>query len=98
MLPTFEEHDIGGYKFKLNLDTQRKGKVSWIYSPVMNKVYLRMNDILNIEASYTPKIPLQLLRIRVLICFTKEVSEPVLRCQNHLSTDTGKHTNFNKLS
>lgn len=92
ILPTFEEHDIGGYKFNVQIGNNTQAKKSWMYSPNRKKLYIRMNEILSLEAVYVPKLPLQQLRVRVLMSFKNEVSEPVVRCQNHLSKDTGMFT------
>nr|XP_014089901.1 cellular tumor antigen p53 [Bactrocera oleae] len=91
ILPTFEEHDIGGYKFNVQIGNNTQAKKSWMYSPNRKKLYIRMNEILSLEAVYVPKLPLQQLRVRVLMSFKNEVSEPVVRCQNHLSKDTESH-------
>uniref|UniRef100_A0A034VRW3 Cellular tumor antigen p53 n=2 Tax=Bactrocera dorsalis TaxID=27457 RepID=A0A034VRW3_BACDO len=91
ILPTFEEHDIGGYKFNVQIGSNTQAKKSWMYSPNRKKLYIRMNEILSLEAVYVPKLPLQQLRVRVLMSFKNEVSEPVVRCQNHLSKDTESH-------
>ncbi|XP_004536641.1 cellular tumor antigen p53 isoform X2 [Ceratitis capitata] len=88
ILPTFEEHDNGGYKFDIQVGTNRKTKKTWMYSSNRKKLYIRMHEIFTLEAVYAPKLPLQQLRVRVLLSFKNEVSEPVLRCQNHLSKDT----------
>ncbi|XP_037946424.1 cellular tumor antigen p53 isoform X3 [Teleopsis dalmanni] len=82
VLPTFEDHDIGGYRFHLNLQSTRA-----MFSEALNKVYLRMNENFSLDVVYTPKLPLQPLRLRVFMCFTKEASKPVLRCHNHMSLE-----------
>ncbi|XP_067618721.1 cellular tumor antigen p53 [Eurosta solidaginis] len=87
MLPNFDEHDIGGYKFDIQVGDFRKGRRTWVYSPTRKKLYIRMNELFTLDVCYVPKLPLQQLRVRILICFKHEVSEPVLRCQNHLSKD-----------
>lgn len=92
ILPTFEEHDIGGYKFKVQIGSNTQAKKSWMYSSNRKKLYIRMHEILSLDAVYVPKLPLQQLRVRVLMSFKNEVSEPVVRCQNHLSKDSGKLT------
>ncbi|XP_053947027.1 cellular tumor antigen p53 [Anastrepha ludens] len=91
ILPTFEEHDIGGYKFSIQVGSNRKTRMSWLYSSTRKKLYIRMNEIFTLDAVYKPKLPLQQLRVRVLMSFKNEVSEPVLRCQNHISKDTEPH-------
>lgn len=91
ILPTFEEHDIGGYKFKVQIGSNTQAKKSWMYSSNRKKLYIRMHEILSLDAVYVPKLPLQQLRVRVLMSFKNEVSEPVVRCQNHLSKDSETH-------
>ena len=34
-------------------------------------------------------MPIQQLRVRVFVVFDKDASDPVLRCQNHISKDNG---------
>ncbi|XP_036323156.1 uncharacterized protein LOC118737029 isoform X2 [Rhagoletis pomonella] len=91
VLPTFEEHDTGGYKFDLQVCSRGKAQKGWMFSSTRKKLYIRMNDIFTVDVIYVPKLPLQQLRVRVLMSFKNEVSEPVLRCQNHLSKDTESH-------
>ncbi|BFF91497.1 cellular tumor antigen p53 [Drosophila madeirensis] len=84
-LPKLESHNIGGYNFSMVL--KEPPKSHWVYSHITNKLYIRMDKTFNIDVQFKPLMPIQPLNLRVFLCFNKDVSGPVLRCQNHLSTE-----------
>ncbi|XP_017046523.1 cellular tumor antigen p53 isoform X2 [Drosophila ficusphila] len=84
-LPKLENHNIGGYNFSMVLDEPPKSH--WMFSVPLNKLYIRMNKIFNVDVQFKAKMPIQPLNLRVFLCFSKDVSGPVLRCQNHLSLE-----------
>ncbi|KQS52465.1 cellular tumor antigen p53 [Drosophila erecta] len=84
-LPKLENHNIGGYGFSMVLDQPPKSH--WMYSVPLNKLYIRMNETFNVDVQFKAKMPIQPLNLRVFLCFSKDVSGPVLRCQNHLSVE-----------
>ncbi|EDW43279.1 GM23598 [Drosophila sechellia] len=84
-LPKLENHNIGGYSFSMVLD--EKPKSQWMYSIPLNKLYIRMNKAFNVDVQFKSKMPIQPLNLRVFLCFTNDVSAPVVRCQNHLSIE-----------
>ncbi|XP_016931580.4 cellular tumor antigen p53 isoform X2 [Drosophila suzukii] len=84
-LPKLENHNIGGYNFSMVLDEPPKSH--WMFSVPLNKLYIRMNKTFNVDVQFKAKMPIQPLNLRVFLCFTKDVSGPVLRCQNHLSVE-----------
>ncbi|KRK04109.1 cellular tumor antigen p53 isoform X2 [Drosophila yakuba] len=84
-LPKLENHNIGGYSFSMVLDEPPKSH--WMYSVPLNKLYIRMNKTFNVDVQFKAKMPIQPLNLRVFLCFSKDVSGPVLRCQNHLSVE-----------
>lgn len=86
-MPTFEEHDQGGYNFRIKPNTTEIQKKTAIYSESLNKLFVKINDKVAIDVRLTIKLPIQPLRIRVFMVFPKDVTEPVLRCQNHLCKD-----------
>ncbi|ALC46073.1 p53 [Drosophila busckii] len=85
ILPKLEDHNNGGYYFSMQLEEPHKSH--WMLSLPLNKMYIRMNKTFNIEVTFKFKMPLQQLNLRAFLCFVKDVSGPLLRCQNHLSTD-----------
>lgn len=87
-LPKLENHNNADYCFKMVLDEPPKSH--WMYSVALNKLYIRMNKTFNIDVKFRIKMPIQPLNLRAFLCFVKDVSGPVLRCQNHLSTDKSK--------
>ncbi|XP_030370469.1 cellular tumor antigen p53 [Scaptodrosophila lebanonensis] len=87
-LPTLENHNNGGYEFGMVL--KEPPRSHWMFSVPLNKLYIRMNKTFNIDVEFKAKLPIQPLNLRAFLCFVKEVSGPVLRCQNHLSTDSAK--------
>lgn len=84
-LPKLENHNNGDYNFSMILEEPPKSH--WMYSEPLNKLYIRMNKTFNIDVKFKTKMPIQPLNLRAFLCFVKDVSGPVLRCQNHLSTD-----------
>lgn len=85
-LPKLENHNNGDYCFGMVLEEPPKSH--WMFSLPLNKLYIRMNKTFNIDVKFKIKLPFQPLNLRAFLCFVKDVSGPVLRCQNHLSTDT----------
>lgn len=88
VLPDLEEHDRAGLKFELNLMPQQKGKANWFYSKDSNKVYIKLNEIFNVDVVYKPRSTTERIFIRSMMVFNSEVSEPVVRCENHSSKDS----------
>ncbi|KAM7360495.1 p53 isoform 2-T2 [Cochliomyia hominivorax] len=89
LIPTCEEHDHGGYNFRIQINcsdkySQRPGVV---YSEETQRLYLKTNENVYIDCFYTQRMPIQPLKVRVFAIFEKDASDPVLRCQNHISTD-----------
>ncbi|XP_017874859.1 PREDICTED: cellular tumor antigen p53 [Drosophila arizonae] len=84
-LPKLENHNNEDYNFSMVLEEPPKSH--WMYSEPLNKLYIRMNKTFNIDATFKIKMPIQPLNLRAFLCFVKDVSGPVLRCQNHMSTD-----------
>ncbi|XP_016990107.1 cellular tumor antigen p53 isoform X2 [Drosophila rhopaloa] len=84
-LPKLENHNIGGYNFSMVLDEPPKSH--WMFSVKLNKLYIRMDKTFNVDVQFKAKMPIQPLNLRVFLCFSKDVSGPVLRCQNHLSVE-----------
>ncbi|KAH8382978.1 hypothetical protein KR009_006138, partial [Drosophila setifemur] len=84
-LPKLETHNLGGYSFSMVLDEPPKSH--WMFSVPLNKLYIRMNKTFNVDVQFKAKMPIQPLNLRVFLCFVKDVSGPVLRCQNHLSIE-----------
>ncbi|KAH8284318.1 hypothetical protein KR018_003724, partial [Drosophila ironensis] len=84
-LPKLENHNRGGYDFSMILDNPPKAH--WMYSSQLRKLYIRMNKTFNMDVQFKVNMPIQPLNLRVFLCFAKDVSGPVLRCQNHLSVE-----------
>ncbi|EDV94694.1 GH18203 [Drosophila grimshawi] len=84
-LPKLINHNNGDYHFGMVLDEPPKSH--WMFSLPLNKLYIRMHKTFNIDVKFKTKLPIQPLNLRAFLCFVKDVSGPVLRCQNHLSTD-----------
>ncbi|XP_026851183.1 uncharacterized protein LOC6598804 isoform X1 [Drosophila persimilis] len=91
-LPKLESHNIGGYNF--SMDLKEPPKSHWVYSDLLNKLYIRMEKTFNVDVQFKSIMPIQPLNLRVFLCFNKDVSGAVLRCQNHLSTEPVTHHNF----
>lgn len=91
-MPTCDEHDYGGYNFRIqiNCDDKHSQRPGVVYSKETQRLYLKTNENVYIDCFYTEKLPIQPLKIRIFAVFEKDSSDPVLRCQNHISTDNGK--------
>lgn len=85
-LPKLEKHNNADYCFEMVLEEPRKSH--WLYSEPLNKIYIRMGKTFNIDVKFRLKMPIQPLNLRAFLCFVKDVSGPVLRCQNHLSEES----------
>ncbi|XP_032305479.1 uncharacterized protein LOC6501048 isoform X3 [Drosophila ananassae] len=90
-LPKLEKHNNGGYNFSFELVEPPKS--DWTISKALNKLYIRMNKVFNVDIQFKARMPIQPLNLRVFLCFVKDVSGPVLRCQNHLSVEPLTDTN-----
>uniref|UniRef100_A0A1A9UZU7 p53 DNA-binding domain-containing protein n=1 Tax=Glossina austeni TaxID=7395 RepID=A0A1A9UZU7_GLOAU len=93
--PSLEEHE-GDYKFRIKVQPKgpqiRGNKSNAVYSEHLKKLYIKKNENVYIDAYYTLKIPIQPLRARAFMVFSKDTSEPVLRCQNHICEDNNENT------
>ncbi|KAL9897511.1 p53 isoform 1-T1 [Glossina fuscipes fuscipes] len=92
--PSLEEHE-GDYKFRISVQSKgpqiRGNKSNAVYSEHLKKLYIKKNENVYIDAYYTLKIPIQPLRARAFMVFSKDTSEPVLRCQNHICEDNNEN-------
>lgn len=86
----FEEHDMGGHNFRISIDYEKPipNRTSFVYSRKTSRLYIKPKQKFYIDCFYTLKMPIQPLHVRVFTVFDKETSDPVLRCQNHISQDT----------
>uniref|UniRef100_A0A1A9W1P0 p53 DNA-binding domain-containing protein n=1 Tax=Glossina brevipalpis TaxID=37001 RepID=A0A1A9W1P0_9MUSC len=93
--PTLEEHDEGNYNFRINVQAKgpqiRGNKSNAVYSENLNKLYIKKKENVYIDVYYTLKIPIQPLRVRTFMVFSKDPNEPVLRCQNHICEDNNEN-------
>ncbi|XP_037819293.1 uncharacterized protein LOC119608818 isoform X2 [Lucilia sericata] len=93
LIPTCEEHDHGGYNFGIQINSSEKycQRPGVVYSKETERLYIKTNENVYIDCFYTQKMPIKPLKVRVFAVFEKDVSAPVLRCQNHISTDNDKN-------
>ncbi|XP_055904355.1 cellular tumor antigen p53 isoform X2 [Eupeodes corollae] len=94
VLPDLEEHDKGGVSFELNLMPQQKNKVNWFYSKDSNKVYIKLNEKFEVEVLYKPRSAHEKIFVRSMMVFNSQLSEPVVRCENHSSKDKDVEKNI----
>lgn len=72
--------------FDIALNSESAGKTSWMFSTKLNKVFVKINTTLNVTTSYNIVDLTQPLFIRAMIVYTStnDLSEPVMKCPNHL--------------
>lgn len=76
------------YKFEVTINGDNNNN-NWHYLPVPEKLFIKMNAVINFHLSYVP-YPGD-LHIRAMIVFTNpdEMHLPVKRCANHREQDVG---------
>ncbi|XP_075146143.1 p53 isoform X2 [Haematobia irritans] len=86
-IPVAEEHDRGGYDFGIQVICGESSRAAF-FSKESKRLYIKSHENVTIDCSFKVKMPIQPLNVRVLPIYTKDTSEPVLRCANHVSKDT----------
>lgn len=87
--PTLEEYHDPMFDFHVDLNGESSSKASWMFSSVLNKVYVKMGQTCTFNVSYQ-SLNFQDLFVRVmLVCSAPEdMHHPVSRCENHRCSDT----------
>lgn len=77
------------YDFDVHIDTG--DKINWMYSAKLDKVYIKLNSMMNLTVSYRPS-SLEPLFVRAMIVFSRrdEIHLPVSRCPNHRMQCSGR--------
>lgn len=72
------------WNFDVALNGESSGKTSWMYSAKLNKVFVKIDNHLNVYISYQP-LDNQVLFVRSMIVYTSkdDETEPVRKCANH---------------
>lgn len=93
-MPVIDEIDTQ-YQFDVNLNGDSSGKVSWMYSAKLKKVYIKMGQIVRVYVNYQfPQNPMDLfLRAMILYSNADDMHTPVTRCPNHRAS-SGATDNF----
>lgn len=83
-LPIVEEM-ITDWNFDVQLNSESAGKTSWMYSPKLNKVFVKISTHLNVYPKYDVIDSQQQLFVRAMIVYTcaNDLAEPVKKCPNH---------------
>lgn len=83
-MPVIDEIDTQ-YQFDVTLNGDTSGKVSWMYSAKLKKVYIKMGQVVRVYVNYKfPECQTDLfLRAMVLYSNSDEMPSPVTRCPNH---------------
>lgn len=72
------------YDFDIHIEQGEK--INWMYSTKLDKVYIKLNSVMNLNISYVPigNVPEHLF-VRAMIVFssTDEMHMAVSRCPNH---------------
>uniref|UniRef100_A0A1A9W812 p53 DNA-binding domain-containing protein n=1 Tax=Glossina brevipalpis TaxID=37001 RepID=A0A1A9W812_9MUSC len=98
--PSLEEHDEGNYNCRINVQAKgpqiRAKKSNAVYSENLNKLCIKKNENVYIDVHYTLTIPIQPIRVRTFMVFSKDTNEPILRCQNHICEDSNENTKIRR--
>ncbi|XP_005183029.1 uncharacterized protein LOC101891116 isoform X2 [Musca domestica] len=86
-IPVCEEHDNGGYDFGIQVNTTDKASRYVFFSQDTQRLYVKPHEHVTIDCLYKIKMPIQPLNVRIMPIYTTGASEPVRRCQNHISKD-----------
>lgn len=76
------------YKFEVNVINGDNN--NWLYLPPLEKIFIKMASVMNINVSYLPQLQPEQLYVRVMILYSNpdEMHLPVKRCANHRESDT----------
>ena len=82
-LPKIETYDTD-WNFLVELNSESAGRASWMFSPKLNKVFVKINTDLSVYVNYNNKTNEDLF-IRAMIVYTSpnDLAEPVKKCPNH---------------
>jgi P53 DNA-binding domain len=73
------------WKFDIEMKSDSVVKSSWLYSPNLNKVFVKINTPLNVYPKFVHADPTKDIFIRAMIVYTSQndLPEPVKKCPNH---------------
>ncbi|XP_061394419.1 cellular tumor antigen p53 [Musca vetustissima] len=86
-IPVCEEHDNGGYDFRIQVNTTENTSRYVIFSQDSQRLYVKPHENVTIDCFYKVKMPIQPLNVRITPIYSTDTSDPVRRCQNHISKD-----------
>lgn len=71
-------------KYALDMHIDPGENQNWLYNLKMNKVYIKLNSVMTVTASYKPH-DIANLFLRAMIVYTSpdDMHLPVKRCANH---------------
>lgn len=91
--PTLDEVHDPEYNFNVDLNGESSGKSSWMFSPRLNKVFVKMGQPCTFNVSYqapnllpTPQMQLQ-VRAMLVCSALEDTYQPIYRCENHRGND-----------
>lgn len=75
------------YKFEVNVINGDNN--NWLFVPPLEKIFIKMQSVMNINVTYVPQMPPERLYVRAMILYSNpdEMHLPVKRCANHRETD-----------
>ncbi|CRK88703.1 CLUMA_CG002347, isoform A [Clunio marinus] len=83
-LPSME--DINNeWDFNIFLHSDYAGKTTWMYSPKLHKVFVKINTSMHVNVKFENVDPSRKLFVRAMIVYSSpnEFAEPVKKCPNH---------------
>lgn len=80
-----------GYNFDVTLNGDSSN--SWLYVPNPGKIFIKMNSVMTINASFRPQQKQMFLRAMILFDNVNEMHLPVKRCANHSASTVASSIN-----
>lgn len=86
--PILAKDEFGGdYNFQLMLNPENSAK-HWAYSKNLCKIFIQMEQVLPLFFQWTPTVDGLWVRATMVYKLDQHRSIPVIRCPNHMATDT----------
>ncbi|CAK9824532.1 Cellular tumor antigen p53 [Anthophora retusa] len=89
-----KEEFAGRHNFQVSLSNQDSSK-HWVYSPVLKKVFINMEETLPLRCKWDPPEDGLLLRTAMVFSLDQYASDPVKRCHNHMAPNNPSNRDVN---
>ncbi|CAK9795236.1 Tumor protein p73 [Anthophora plagiata] len=89
-----KEEFAGRHNFQVSLSNQDSSK-HWVYSPILKKVFINMEETLPLRCKWDPPEDGLLLRTAMVFSLDQYASDPVKRCHNHMAPNNPSNRDIN---